>query len=314
MTNEERIKIFKRSLARRGLYTSSWVLDRLPYGAMRTFSNILLNIGFRFTIKQKRLAQESLHIAFGQEKSPKEIDEIIRRCFDNLGRGMIELLYFMSRPKLVAQKVSFEGRHHLDAAIKKGNGVIAVTAHFGNFPLMMLVCAREGYKTNAIIRPTRDQDLEKFLLQKRTVAGLKTIYAIPRKQCVAQSLKVLRNKELLFIPLDQNFGSDGGVFVDFFGQQAATATGPIVMARRTQSVILPMFIIRDKDDHHTIIIEPPFEIEEKSSEDETIQFNIAKITKLIENYIRRHPHEWGWMHRRWKSRPAGDTQTQIVHA
>ena len=101
----------------------------------------------------------------------------------------------------------------------------------------------------------------------------------------------------------QPFGSSGGVFVDFFGQKAATATGPVVFAMRTKAPIVPMFVVRQKDDTHKIIIEPPLKLEEPADDKTMIQRNTEKITQVIERYIRKYPQEWGWMHRRWKSQP-----------
>lgn len=311
MNRKEILKKIKRALARWGLHFSAFFAKRVPFSAMQAFASILVFIGFRLTIQQKKIAKESLIIAFGREKTPQQIDQIIRDCFYNLGKGLVEILFYMFHPQSVAQKVSFENRHFLDEAFKKKKGVIIVTAHFGNFPLMMLKCAKEGYPTNTIMRPARDVKLEKFLYEKRTEAGLKTVYAIPRKECVSQSLKVLRNQELLFIPMDQNFGSDGGVFVDFFGHLAATAPGAVIFAQRTQAPIVPMFIIRQPNDTHLIIVEPPFELQEQSTDEETIRYNVARITKIIETYIRRYPHEWGWMHRRWKSRPSDGQQDSL---
>ena len=93
--------------------------------------------------------------------------------------------------------------------------------------------------------------------------------------------------------------------VDFFGQKAATATGPAVFAMRTGAAIIPMFILRQENDQHKIVIEPPVPLEGREDEKETIAATMTKITNLIEQYIRCHPHEWAWMHRRWKSRPKG---------
>ena len=303
MDLNKQIKIFKRTLARRGLFLSAWLAGKLPLRLLRMVIHFLMAIAFRLVIKQRAMAKESLLIAFGKEKDLKEINRIVRNCFENIGEGMIEMLYFLNHPDKVFGQVVVEGKEYLDSALKEGKGAIAVTAHFGNFPLMMLYCALSGYQTNAIIRPTRDEVLEEYLLERRTRVGLKTVYAVPRKECVANSLKVLRDNELLFIPLDQNFGSSGGVFVDFFGQKAATATGPIIFSLRTKAPILPMFIIREQGNRHKIIIEPPLALEQSVHEDEMILFNTAKITKMIEQYIRKYPQEWGWMHRRWKSRP-----------
>jgi len=311
MDFQQRIKLFKRAMARNGLHGSTRLMKRMPYRAVRILGNVFIAIGYCFVIKQRRIAEESLKIAFGQEKSQDEIRQISKKCFQNVGQGMVELIYFMEHPRMISEKVSIEGREHLDAALKEGKGVIAVSAHFGNFPLMLLRFVQEGYKTNAIIRPARDEDLEKYFLDLRSRLGLNTVYAIPRKQCVDVSIKALRNNELLFIPLDQNFGSAAGVFVDFFGQKAATATGPVIFSKRTGAPILPMFIIREGEDRHKIIIEPPFRLEEKADDRETIHANTARITQLIEKYIRRYPHEWGWMHRRWKTRPSGQTTVNV---
>ena len=304
MSSQKRLKIFQRALARYGLYSFAWVFKWLPYGFVRFITVILVTIGYWFTGNQRRIAEESMDIAFGDEKSSKEKKRIIKQCFKNFGSGMTELLYYLAHPEAVEQKVFFEGKEHLDRACAQNRGVIAVTAHFGNFPLMMLACALKGYQTSSIIRPARDEELSNYLERKRTEVGLKTIYAIPRQECVSNSLKELRNNGLLFAPIDQNFGSGGGVYVDFFGQKAATATGPAVFAMRTGAVILPMFIIRQNDGTHKIMIEPPVLLEERGNEKDTIAATMANITGLIEQYIRRYPHEWAWMHRRWKSRPS----------
>ena len=307
----KQLKIFKRALARGSLFFFAWLFERLPYPIVYFLGKIFMAVGYCFIIKQKRIARESLQIALGREKTLPEIKEIERSCFLNIGEGMLEMLYYMAHPKKIKEKIILEGEEHLHKALKEGSGVIAITAHFGNFPLMMLYFATGGYPTNTIMRPARDQGLEEYLLRRRTEVGLKTVYTIPRRECVQNSLKVLRNNEILFIPLDQNFGGEGGVFVDFFGQKAATATGPVVFSLRTKAPILLMFIVRQKDNRHKIIIEPPVLLEDKGDEQETILINTARITQMIERYIRQYPDHWGWMHRRWKSRPQGETPELI---
>jgi len=299
----KRIKLLQRALARYGFLGSSWLFNKLPYGFVKVLMRGFIAVGYFFAVKQKRIAKESLDIAFEGALDQKAIDRVTRQCFENLGRGMIELIYFMDHPEMITQNVSFEGKEHLDQALAEGKGVVTFSAHFGSFPLMLLRCVREGYATNAIIRRTRDEKLEEHFLALRTRLGLKTIYAMPRQTCVEQSLKALRNNEVLFIPMDQNFGSGAGVFVDFFGRKAATATGPVVFARRTGAPILPVFIIRQSDDTHKIIIEPPLTQEEGGTDEQTTYETVSKITQVIERYIREYPQEWGWMHRRWKTQP-----------
>ena len=92
--------------------------------------------------------------------------------------------------------------------------------------------------------------------------------------------------------------------MEFFGRKAATATGPVILAQRTKAAILPCFIVRQKDDTQKIIFEQPLELQLGSTEKETIILNIQRLTSIIETYIRRYPAEWGWIHRRWKSKPS----------
>jgi KDO2-lipid IV(A) lauroyltransferase len=303
MNSRQRTRLFQRALARYGLFASAWLFDRLPLWAVELISGAFLFLGYTFTIRQRRIARESLRIAFEGAKTEEEIAQIIKKCFFNFGRGMIELLYCMSHPHLINEKVSFEGLERVDKALAQGKGIVAVTAHFGNFPLMMLAFAHRRYKVSCVIRPTRDEKMERFLHRKRAQAGLRTVYAKPRREAVMESLSALRNNEILFVPLDQNFGSEGGIYVDFFGRKAATATGPVVFANRTKAPIIPMFIVHEDNGRHRIIIEEPIILEQGKDEQDTLYINTSRITQLIEAYIRRYPYEWAWMHRRWKSQP-----------
>jgi len=155
------------------------------------------------------------------------------------------------------------------------------------------------------MRHMRDAWMDNFFLKIRNGYGMGTVYTQPRKECVEQSLDSLRNNHVLFILFDQNFGT-GGVFVDFFGKQAATAKGPIVFALRSNSPIVPMFTFRDKNNQHKVVILPEVELLQGKDKEETIELNAAKLTKIIESFVRKHPSEWAWIHRRWKARPQAE--------
>ena len=199
--------------------------------------------------------------------------------------------------------MGIEGRQNLDKALDRGKGVILVSAHFGNFPLLLGRLAVDGYKTCGIMRPMHDARVEKIFLEKREKYGVRTIYSQPRNECVNNTISALRNNELVFIPIDQNFGT-GGVFVNFFGKKAATATGPVILAQRTKAALVPCFILRQPGDKHKIIFEPELELTEGKDPQDTVLINIQRLTDIIEAYIRKYPAEWGWIHRRWKSKPS----------
>lgn len=292
-----------------GLNLWSLITKFLSGPALYAFARCVAKLGYRIAAKQRKVALESLKIAFSSEKSPEQIEQIARDCFAYLAKSGLELLYLLGRPDLLKRSIEISGKEYLDNALRKGKGVILVSAHFGNFPLILAKLSFEGYKVAGIMRYMRDERAEKIFVELRRGMGIKTIYSQPRKACVDESIRTLRNNELLFIPLDQNFGT-AGVFVDFFGQKAATATGPVILAQRTEAAILPCFILRNPDDTHRIIFEPPIEFKKGASDKETVIINVQQITNIIEAYIRKYPAEWGWIHRRWKSRPGENTENK----
>ncbi len=293
-------KKFKRATARSGMIFAYWLIEHLPFSLVRGLLNFLLSFAFRLTVRLKKISRESLRIAFGPEKTDEQIEHIIHDCFKNIRKGIIELLYYSRYPDRVQQTFSIKGKEHLDRALANGKGVILVTAHFGNFPLMMLDFAQMGYKVNVIMRRARDKKVADIILKIMNRVNVHTIYTHPRRGCVLESLKVLRNNELLFVLMDQHFGSEGGVMVEFFHRKAATAPGAVVIANRTGSPVLPVFCVRQKDSHQEIILEPEIFFEKCEKDEDTIQVNVSRLTRIIEKFIRMYPHEWGWMHRRWK--------------
>jgi KDO2-lipid IV(A) lauroyltransferase len=281
----------------------SLIIKIIPARYLYDFALGIGSLGYIFIHKQRKIALESLNIAFGHDKSQEEIKQIVKDNFIFMAKSAIEMMFLMERPALLKKRVTFQGKENLDFALSQGKGVILVSAHFGNFPLLMAKLSLEGYHIAGIMRPMRDSHTEKFFLAKRNKIKIKTIYSQPRNVCVENTIKSLRNNELVFIPIDQNFGT-GGVFVNFFGRKAATATGPVVLAKRTKATILPCFILRQKDDTHRIIFEPALKLEEDRDQEKSIIINIQKLTDIIEAYIRRYPTQWSWIHRRWKTKPS----------
>lgn len=295
-------KTFSRSLARLILQICSLITKFLPWEYFYVFAQGLANIGFLLLFKHRRIALRSLSVAFGREKTTHELRAIAKDCFAFIAKAGLELLFFKDKPEMLKKQAIFENRQILDEALSKKKGVILVTGHFGNFPLMMLRLALEGYSVEGIMRSMRDQQLQRMFIKEKYLRGLKIIYSQPRKTCVEAAIRALRNNEIVVIQLDQNFGT-GGIFVNFFGLKAATAAGPVVLALRSKASILPCFIVRQDDNSHRIIFEQEFNLRKEQSLDRTIMVNIQRLTEIIESYIRRYPAQWSWMHRRWKTRP-----------
>ncbi len=303
--DKKKIRVFlRRSLGYVGLNFSLAVASVLPLSFIYRLSWLLARIVYLASGKHRRIAKESLEIAFGPSLDRREKRKILIDSFEEMVKGGLESVLVIShRPEDLGKNISITGKEHLREALARGRGAIVVSAHFGNFILLAANLNAAGFPTAVVLRPLRDEKMDVFLLEKRKKFGVESIYTKPSKVCVDKSLAFLRNNGVLFNLLDQNFGSGSGVFVDFFGMKAATATGPIVLALRSNAAIFPVFIIRKPDNSQEIIIEPEFKIEKKENFEQTVQYNIAGLTKIIENYIRKYPAQWSWIHRRWKSRP-----------
>jgi KDO2-lipid IV(A) lauroyltransferase len=213
---------------------------------------------------------------------------------------MIDLLYFVDRPGKLSEIVDWEYEENLKKALEKGKGVIAVSAHLGNFPLMFVSLAQKGYKVNVVIRNMRDEKFSKFMYQLCSRWGINMIQTFPAKQFFRESLNVLRRNELLFILLDEVVSKENGVKVKFFDHDVIRATGPILFFKRTFSPILPMFIVQDEKKRFKILIEQPFKVVDEGDEQGDVLKNISGLTKIVERYVKQYPFQWGgWFNKRW---------------
>lgn len=301
--------MFLKKLRKRIVYFLGWqalvVFSRgiqiMPAWLLYRFASAVGIIGYYLFGRFRRVALDGLSQAFGSDLSPRDIRKLARACFVSMAKSAGEMVYLLGKPdKVVRNSFRLKNERYLKEACAKGKGVILVSAHMGNFPFMLARLSLQGYKTSAIMRPLKDARIERFFTKERDRYGIRTINTIPRRQCVISAVRSLRNKEVMFLPLDQNFGT-GGVFVDFFGRKAATATGPVVFAQRTGAAIVPCFVIRQSDNTSTIFFEPEVPLEICASEEQTIVSMVQKLTSLIEIYVRKYPAEWSWIHRRWKA-------------
>lgn len=262
---------------------------------------VLGKIAYIADVRHRRDALDSLSIAF-PDLSVKQKKKIAGDFLVFMVQSALEGLCFLRTPKYL-NNIRVEGRENLDRALKKGKGVIIVSAHLGSFPLISYKLTKEGYTVNVVLRPMRDEKAEAYFRKLRIAVGVKSILSYPRKECINGIIQALRRNEIVIVQMDQNFGT-GGVWVNFFGKLAATPVGPVVFALRTNAAVLPGYIYRETKGRHCINLLPQEELIICEDKDETVLVNVIKLTRLIESWIRKFPCQWGWIHRRWKSRPS----------
>ena len=249
--------------------------------------------------RYRNLTIDNLRYAFGSEKSDEELKDIAKRVFQNLGKNAVELVNLPKFNKARMDKfVRFRNRERLDKAYEKGKGIIVLTAHFGSWELMAAALRENGCPGVTIGRRIYFKKYDDFLNKLRRSRDVEVIY---RDESPRKMLKTLKKNWIVGIVADQDVDSVDGVFVNFFGRPAYTPSGPVVLARASGAVLLPVFIIREGN-WHTIAIEEPVELADTGNKEADLISNTQKWSNVVESYIRKYPDQWVWMHRRWKTK------------
>jgi KDO2-lipid IV(A) lauroyltransferase len=278
------------------LFPSQWNLK---------LGEVLGWLAFWVVGKERKKALQSLNIAFGKERKPHELKRIAIGAYQHLGRSFFEFLEFFYYHRLnQADYISVEGIEYLEEGLRRGKGIIFVSAHLGNWELLALHVASLGYPANIIARRINNEGINKLMLSLRQQNGVRVIMLKRRGRISKNVFKALLNNQILGILMDQDARVDG-VFVDFFGRPAYTPSGPVSLALATGATIIPGFIIRTADGRHQIQLSPPFDLKVTNNKKQDILTNTQALTKIIEDYVRRFPSQWVWMHRRWRRQPGG---------
>ena len=250
---------------------------------------------------ERKKAIKHLNIAFGSEKSRQEISKIAKSMFSNLGRNAME---WISSPKIdkkwLIDHIEPTGLENINRAHERGKGVIFLINHFGNWEMMGFFLANIGYAGTSIAKRFYIESFNKLLVRMRADKGVGIVY---RDESPKKILRLLKNNGYVAILIDQDVRSVEGVFVDFFGKAAYTPSGLAKVAQKTGAAIVPVFLIRKKNDRFKFVAEKEIDVALSGNEERDTIINTAKCTKAVESYIRKYPDHWVWIHRRWKTRP-----------
>lgn len=290
--------------------STAWV-KRLPIESVTAYGEKLGLLAFHLLRRWRRVAFANLNLALGKEKRNDEIHWICRELFKNIGRDMMEACRL--EDSYFKNLVRFEGKVHLDNALKEGKGVIALSAHLGNFPLMSARLVNEGYPLSVVIRDPENPKVAKDSVSFRDTLGIETIPDEPRLTCVSKCFKALKENRILLLQIDQNAPATEA-WVDFFGYLVPTFKGPVLFSMRTGAPILPMFMKRHSDNLHQITIHPSFTLNITGNPEQDITSNTARLTKLIEAAIREYPEQWLWIYRRFKRARDIKTGERLFHS
>lgn len=246
------------------------------------------------------------------ERTAAEHARLAREVFVHLAQGLVELLVLRgARRSALLERVEVVGLEHARAAEQAtpSGGLLVVTAHLGNWELACAKVAAMGLPVSVVYRGLRSPVLDDALFRLRARAGTEPggtpVEQIQLGRAGLPVARALAAGRKVLVLLDQNADREEGVFVPFFGEPACTRAGPIVLAAQRGVPVVPAFIRREAGGRrHRLEILPALELEPGAADDEAVlRRNVARVTRVIEDAIRRDPGQWIWLHRRWRTRP-----------
>lgn len=259
------------------------------------------DLAYRVLPGRRSVARENLGLAFGRDRSPEEIALLCRRSFQHLGMTAVEACAFSFAPvTFLPSLVRVEGVEHLRSAMARGRGALLLTAHFGNWELLAASHILTGYPLSVVARPLDHPLLNRLVARLRARSGVELI---EKRRALPSVLAALRRGRMVGILLDQNSSRREGVFVPFFGVSASTSKGLALLALKTGAPVVPVFIHREPDGHHRVVVGPALPVASTGNRDQDLLAATAAFTRVIEETVRRWPEQWFWVHRRWKTRP-----------
>jgi KDO2-lipid IV(A) lauroyltransferase len=295
-------------MRRRLEYAAAWpflkIMGILPRPLARAFAIAIAQVVYLLHFRLRQVGMRNLGMAF-PEKSEGERRRILRGVFRSLGRQLAELCQFPRyTQENVDEVVVYDGLENYEKAHARGKGVLFLTAHFGGWELSAFAHSLHGHWLHVVMRPMDNPYLDRLLQSYRMLHGNKVV---AKDDFVRGLLAAMRARETVGILMDTNMTPPQGVFVDFFGIQACTASGLARIALRTDAAVVPGFAIwDDAKGKYRLRFDPAVELTRTGDLEADIIANTQKVTKIIEEYVRQYPDQWLWVHRRWKTRPEGE--------
>lgn len=249
---------------------------------------------------RRSVARHNVARVFGDSIPVAEQKRIVRRSMTHLCYYVIEGLRM---PDLTAERsaawVAREHMERVDALLQRGKGIIAVTAHIGNFDLLGTSQTVRGYPVNAILKDITWKQGQLFWQQVRDATGLGRIAPRRSKERIRE---LLDQNEIVAFLIDQHMAAHRAMVCSFFGQLAATTPAPVRFAFETGAPIMPIWITRQaKPGYHCIHVEPEFVLETPHRHmEDNIRHNTERLNRIVEGWIRAVPDQWLWFHKRWK--------------
>ncbi len=257
---------------------------------------------YTFFPVRRRVVMENMRQAFGEQLGEKELRRLARCFYSHVAKTVAETLAMMvSSERRIAAKVDVIGIEHPLKAADQGNGVLILTGHFGNWELSAvgaMLQFRQYQNHFHVIRKSLGLGLEQAVFGRFRRAGLRVIR---RMDALTKTLDALEHNDVVIFIMDQhNKVGAKAVSVEFFGKEAGTHRSLALVARQSGAPVIPAVGYRKPDGRHVMQFHPPLEWITGENHREEVYLNTLGYNRVLERFVRDHPDQWLWMHRRWK--------------
>jgi KDO2-lipid IV(A) lauroyltransferase len=289
-------------------YAAAWTglkaLGLMPRPVARFIGANFARASYAIRTPLRRAAMQNLKLAFPDWSDAKR-DEMVRGMIRQIGWMAGEFSQF---PKYTRENIEgiviVDGFEHFDTARRRGKGVLFLTGHMSAWELAPFAHALYGHPLHFLVRPIANRRVDALINRYRCLSGNQPI---EKNRSARTILKVLGDGGTVGILSDQNTAIEEGVFVDFFGIPASTTSGLARIALRTDAAVVPGFLSWDEvRQKYRLGFEPAVELARTGDEEADVRECTARFTRVIEGYVRAHPDQWLWVHKRWKTRPPGE--------
>jgi KDO2-lipid IV(A) lauroyltransferase len=224
-------------------------------------------------------------------------EDIARETFINIGTSLVETCrLYHGRGENLIDSIEIRGREHYDAARARGKGVIFLTGHCGNWELGALAFSRIFNTSVSVVARRQNNPYLNTIVEKMRIGYQNRI--IYKDKALRNMISVIRKDGIIGLLVDQAVLPEEGVLISFLGRTAWASKAPVVLARKTGAVVLPIFTHRESGKH--VITVNPACVFDWSDNNEGMAADVTCYSGYIERFIIAHPTDWYWVHRRWK--------------
>lgn len=268
----------------------------IPLRMAYALAKVLSGVYYIFAFRDRRMVTDNLKVIFPL-KGDREIASIRFRVFRNFAKYLVDFLRFKKLDKkYISNNVKIINLESVKEGLRRGRGVILLTAHLGNWELGGMVISQLGYSLLTVALAHKSPKVDRFFNDKRESKGMEVL---PLGKAAKGCLRGLRHNRLLALVGDRDF-TDKGRVTDFFGKPAILPEGAAVLSLQTGAVVIPGFMLRNKDDSFSLIFEKPLEFNLSMNRDNDLDNIISKYKSVFEEYIRAYPDQWYMFRRFWK--------------